>query len=72
VPAEATLTIDDAATKSTGSTRVFVTPELQKDKDYVYSLKADFNGQIVSKQVIVRAGEETRTTIEAPVVTAAK
>jgi uncharacterized protein (TIGR03000 family) len=72
LPAEAKLTIDDEATTSTSSTRVFVTPTLQPGKEYYYTLKADLNGQTVSKQVTIRAGQETRTSIEIPVATASK
>ncbi len=68
LPAEAKLTIDDVATKSTSTTRVFASPVLENGKDYVYTLKAemDKDGKTVStaKQVTVRAGQETRVTLE--------
>jgi uncharacterized protein (TIGR03000 family) len=76
VPADAKLFIDDVATKSTTSSRLFVTPALVPGKDYVYTLKAeitrDGKTDTVSKQVTVRAGRTTETTIDLPVATAAK
>jgi uncharacterized protein (TIGR03000 family) len=76
VPAEAKLTIDDVATKSTGTTRVFATPELNPGKDYVYTLKAEITvgskTETIVKQVTVRAGVTTEASLELPVVTASK
>lgn len=70
LPAEARLSIDDNATSQTSATRVFVTPELETGRDFVYTLKAELvrDGQNVtaSKQVTVRAGQETRVTLEFP------
>lgn len=75
LPAEAKLTIDDAATRSTSSVRVFSTPTLENSKDYFYTLKAEIvrDGQTVtaSKRVAVRAGEETRVSLEFPVANVA-
>jgi len=75
LPAEAKLTIDDAATRSTSSVRVFSTPTLDNGKDFFYTLKAEIvrDGQTVtaSKKVAVRAGEETRVSLEFPVANVA-
>ena len=40
LPADATLTIDDAATVSTSSLRVFTSPILPNGRDFHYTLKA--------------------------------
>ena len=75
LPAEAKLMIDDAATRSTSSVRVFSTPTLENGKEYFYTLKAEIirDGQTVtaSKKVAVRAGEETRVSLEFPVASVA-
>jgi uncharacterized protein (TIGR03000 family) len=76
LPAEATLTVDGAATQSTSATRVFTSPELAPDKEFYYTLKADLvrNGEKVTttKKVSVRAGQETRVTLEFPAATVAQ
>lgn len=70
LPAQATLKVDDYATTSTSGTRVFVTPALEAGKEFSYTLSAEIvrDGKKVttSKQVTVRAGEETRATLEFP------
>jgi uncharacterized protein (TIGR03000 family) len=62
LPESATLTIDGAATKSTTTTRTFMSPLLKQGKDYYYDLKAEFvrDGKTVSvsKRVNVRAGSD--------------
>jgi uncharacterized protein (TIGR03000 family) len=69
LPANATLTIDDAATASTASPRVFTSPVLPAGRDFHYTLKAqivrDGKTVVVSKEVTVRAGQTTRATMEA-------
>ena len=69
LPANATLTIDDAATTSTASPRVFTSPVLPAGQDFHYTLKAqivrDGKSVVVSKEVTVRAGETTHATLEA-------
>jgi uncharacterized protein (TIGR03000 family) len=69
VPADARLTVDGEATTSTSTPRVFVSPTLQAGREYNYTLKAEFvkNGKpvTVSKEVAVRAGQETRVTLDA-------
>jgi uncharacterized protein (TIGR03000 family) len=68
LPADATLTIDDAATTSTASPRVFTSPVLPTGKDFHYTLKAKYvrAGQpvVLSREVTVRAGQETRVNLE--------
>jgi uncharacterized protein (TIGR03000 family) len=63
LPADATLTIDGAATSSTSAHRVFETPVLEHGRKYGYTLKAEFEhqGKTVSltKQVVVEAGLTT-------------
>jgi uncharacterized protein (TIGR03000 family) len=71
LPAEAKLTIDDAATTSTSSTRVFASPALEPGRDYFYTLKAEVvrDGKTVTatKRITVHAGEETQVSLEVPV-----
>jgi uncharacterized protein (TIGR03000 family) len=75
LPADATLTVDGQLTTSTSSTRYFASPVLEPGKDYYYTLKAEAsrNGQVVSamKRVTVRAGEETRVSMDLPASTTA-
>jgi uncharacterized protein (TIGR03000 family) len=71
LPADAKLLIDDAATTSTSTRRIFVSPKLPVGQEFTYSLKAEFtkNGKpvVVSKEVSVRAGAEVNVTIEAAI-----
>src|SRR5262249_28300593 len=68
LPADAKLMVDGSATKSTAATRVFTSPALERDQDYFYNLTAEMvrDGQTLtaSKRVLVRAGGESRVTIE--------
>ena len=68
LPADAKLTIDGFVTSSTSERRVFQSPALEPGKAYSYTLKAevlrDSKSQIVTKEVIVRAGEETPVRID--------
>ena len=74
LPADARLTIDGEATRSTSDTRTFVTPPLQPDQEFSYTLKAETNqdGQTVAttRQVMVRAGQETTVDLDFPQTTA--
>jgi uncharacterized protein (TIGR03000 family) len=67
LPAEATLTIDDAPTRSTSEMRVFVTPPLERGRVFHYTLKAETrqDGRTLnpSEQIAVQAGKETRVTL---------
>ncbi len=69
MPSDATLTIDDAVTFTNAAPRIFTSPVLPAGRDFHYTLKAEMvrNGKpvVVSKQVTVRAGEETHVTLEA-------
>jgi len=73
LPQDATLTVDGTATTSTSANRVLVTPVLEAGRTYNYTLTAqvmrDGVLQTVSRQVAVRAGEETRVNLELPVAT---
>src|SRR5262245_2392450 len=68
LPADATLTVDNYATRSTSATRTFVSPALQPGKDFNYTLKAEIvrDGQTLTamQTVKVRAGEETRVSFD--------
>ncbi|PYK07898.1 MAG: hypothetical protein DME61_11520 [Verrucomicrobia bacterium] len=64
LPEDARLTFDGEATVSIGSSRLFITPPLKRGRDFHYALEARVmrNGkaETSSKQITVRAGEETR------------
>ena len=64
LPEDARLTFDGEATVSTGSSRLFSTPPLERGRDFHYTLEAKVmrNGktEASSRQITVRAGEETR------------
>jgi uncharacterized protein (TIGR03000 family) len=74
LPADAKLTVDGYQTQSTSATRRFTTPPLPTGRDFSYALEAtvvvDGKTQVISKQVMVRAGEETRATLSLPVTAA--
>ena len=74
LPADAKLVIDETTTTSTSTERTFVTPTLNPNTDYNYTLKVEVvrNGKTIQaeEQVIVRAGEETRVTLLATAVAA--
>lgn len=67
LPADAKLTFDGEATKSTSADRAFVTPPLEKGKEFHYVLKAHFaqggNAVTVERQIVVRAGQETTVSL---------
>jgi uncharacterized protein (TIGR03000 family) len=75
LPADAKLTIDDAPTTSTSAVRTFVTPDLAPEKDFSYTLKAEIvrDGRTLTltEKVGVRAGEQTRVSLEAGKFTSA-
>ena len=64
LPEDARLTFDGEATVSTGSSRLYITPPLERGRDFHYTLEAKVmrNGktEASSRQITVRAGEETR------------
>jgi len=69
LPTDATLTIDDAVTSSKSSRRVFVSPALPIGREFSYTLKATFTKDgkpvVVSKDVVVHAGEEVAVKMDA-------
>jgi len=75
LPADARLTVDDVVTKSTSATRLFATPALETGKEFHYTLKAEVvrDGKTYTaiRRVAVRAGEETRVTLDIPATTLA-
>ncbi|HKI37610.1 MAG TPA: TIGR03000 domain-containing protein [Gemmataceae bacterium] len=75
LPADAKLTVDGQATTSTSDTRTFVTPALESGKDFAYSFNVEVvrNGVTLTakRDVVVRAGEATRVTLEPTATTAA-
>ena len=76
LPSDAKLTIDGEETVSTSESRVFESPSLTPGKTFFYVLKAtvvrDGKTETVTKEVTVRAGEETRINIEVPETVAAE
>jgi uncharacterized protein (TIGR03000 family) len=73
LPEDATLTVDGEPTASTSSTRVFVSPDLPTDREFHYTLKAkvmrDGKPVVVQETVAVKAGQETRVTLQLPATT---
>jgi uncharacterized protein (TIGR03000 family) len=76
LPETAKLMVDGTPTTSTSASRLFVSPELPRDKTFYYTLSAKFarDGQELTstKEVAVRAGEETKVTMEFPLMEIAK
>ncbi len=76
LPADAKLMVDDYATTSASANRVFTSPVLEPGKEFSYTFKAtivrDGRELTTSRQVAVRAGEETRVTLEFPVASVAQ
>jgi uncharacterized protein (TIGR03000 family) len=70
LPADAKLMVDDTITRSTTATRYFASPVLESGKEFHYTLKAEIvrDGKTYTavRRVPVRAGEETRITLEFP------
>lgn len=68
LPANARLTVDGQPTAQTSSTRTFVTPPLQPGRDFHYTFRAELNQEgrpvTATKEVTVRAGEETRVRLD--------
>jgi uncharacterized protein (TIGR03000 family) len=67
LPAGATLKVDDFVSQSAEPTRRFVSPPLERGKDYHYTLTAEMKRDdkpiTVNKPVTVRAGETTRVSL---------
>jgi uncharacterized protein (TIGR03000 family) len=76
LPADATLKVDGAVTSSTSNLRVLVSPELPTGKEFQYTLTAEVvrEGKSVqfAKNVVVRAGEESRVSLSLPVTSVAQ
>ena len=70
LPADARLAIDGEATRSTGQTRRFISPPLVLGQTFRYTLRAevtrDGKRQVETKEVTVRAGEESEVTLAVP------
>jgi uncharacterized protein (TIGR03000 family) len=70
LPASARLTVDDTPTRSISETRQFITPPLDRDKQFHYELKAEMNRDgrpvTVTKRVAVRGGETTDVRLDMP------
>jgi uncharacterized protein (TIGR03000 family) len=75
LPADAKLTIDDAATTSTSANRTFATPTLETGKEFFYTLTAevvrDGKTYTATRRVAVKAGELTNVNIEIPAASVA-
>jgi uncharacterized protein (TIGR03000 family) len=71
LPADAKLTFDGASTTSTSTERVFVSPDLEPNRDFRYTLRAevlrDGKPMSVEQTVAVRAGMESRVIMNLPV-----
>ena len=67
LPAEAKLTVDGNATRSTSERRTFVTPALEPGANFVYSLRAEIvrDGQVAvqTQDVTVRSGQTTEVSL---------
>jgi uncharacterized protein (TIGR03000 family) len=76
LPADAKLSIDNAATTSIGTSRVFQSPELNPGKVYHYTLKAEVvrNGNPVRVEQVVEvsAGETTPVRLTLPATSVAQ
>jgi len=71
LPAGAKLTIDGSPTTSTSGTRTFVSPPLALGSNYIYTLRAELNGQSQSQDIRVRPGEITQAQFNFPTSTVA-
>ncbi len=68
LPAEARLKVNDYPTRSTSNVRTFSSPELQPGQAYRYTLTGELvrDGKTLktTREVTVRAGEETRVALD--------
>jgi uncharacterized protein (TIGR03000 family) len=69
LPADATLTVDGVATRSTSDRREFVSPALEAGKVYSYTLRAEFVREgkpvVITRAVSVEAGAEINVSLNA-------
>jgi len=74
LPADAKLTVDEHPSHATTAVRRFTTPALETGRDFYYTLRVEIptasGVEVVTKRVVVRAGQETQTSFAAPVATA--
>ena len=67
LPADARVTIDDTITESTSASRKFVTPPLEPDTEYTYTIKVEITRDgrdiIASKQITVHAGDIAKVAV---------
>jgi uncharacterized protein (TIGR03000 family) len=67
LPPDARLFFDGAPTRSTSDSRTFISPPLEPNKDFHYTLKAEVprDGRTLtaSKDITVRAGQETNVVL---------
>jgi uncharacterized protein (TIGR03000 family) len=69
LPADAVLTVDGNVTTSTSAVRTFVTPQLPVGQTYAYTMQARMpNGEVVTQQVVFRAGQQATVRFDAPAV----
>jgi uncharacterized protein (TIGR03000 family) len=66
LPAAATLTVDGNPTTSTSAVRTLVTPALESDSTYIYTLQVQVNGQTQTQQIQVRGGQTTQAQFSFP------
>ena len=68
LPADAKLTVDDTLTTSTSGQRTFVTPPIDSDKVYYYTLKAetvrDGKTLTATQRVAVQGGRQSTITLD--------
>jgi uncharacterized protein (TIGR03000 family) len=76
LPGDASLTFDSYKTSSTSGRRVFTSPALTPGKIYSYTLKAqimrDSKPVTVTREVEVRAGQETIVNLDFPAAVASR
>jgi uncharacterized protein (TIGR03000 family) len=75
LPEDARLTIDGMSTVSTGASRLFISPSLERGREFTYTLRAERSQGDkpvrASKTITVRAGEETQVDLRSGYATVA-
>jgi len=75
LPAEAKLIVNGFATTSTSSVRTFVSPAIDADKEFTYTLKGEIvrDGKTVTatKDVAVHAGDDLKVSLDFPTLAVA-
>ncbi len=66
LPANATLTVDGNPTTSTSASRTLITPALEVGSAFVYTLRAELDGQVITQTVQVRGGETLQAQFSFP------